>query len=174
MKDWNTMVAHWFNGHGSYGTSRPGGKVNGYHYLEAGKNYLFWATFEEMWGGDNITTLYKYYATQDEANNDTTYMNSGSMSVIPPHMFYHRNFDIDSRGVKFMKKEELDAGNIQDDNVYQEMVNNSYENEEELGDINKQIFDMNFVHEGNYRTHNMKLEYNFNNVQLDNLFRSFK
>ena len=47
------------------------------------------------------------------------HMNSGSMSVIPPHMFYHRNFDIDSREVKFMKKEELDAGNIQDDNVYQ-------------------------------------------------------
>ena len=47
------------------------------------------------WGGDNITTLYKYYETSDDANNDNTYMNSGSMSVIPPELFFHRNFDID-------------------------------------------------------------------------------
>ena len=46
------------------------------------------------------------------------------------------------------------------------MVSNTWKIET-LGDVNKQIVDVNFVHEGNYRTHNMKLEYNFNNVQLD-------
>ena len=168
LKDWNTIVASWFGGHGSNGTSRPGGTVHGYHYLEADKYYLFYATFEEMWGGDKITTLYKYYETSNEANSDNTYMNSGSMSVIPPELFFHRNFDIDSRGVKFMSKDELDAGYSEGDDVYQEMVNNSYENEEELGDINKQMIDINFVHEGRYRTHNMKIMYNFNDVQLDN------
>lgn len=171
LKDWNTIVASWFGGHGSKGTSRPGGNVHGYHYLEANKYYLFWATFEEIRGGDNITTLYKYYETSAEANNDNTYMNNGSMTVIPSEMFFHQKLDIDSgntSGVKFMSKDEFLNGYINNNSVYHEMVNNTYENEEELGDINKQVIDVNFVYEGKYRTHSMKVIYNFNNVELDN------
>ena len=155
-------VAYWYGGHGSKGTSQPGGTSESCLYLEAGKYYHLYTRYEEHKGGDNITILYKFFDDQNNCNSDTTYLNQ--MDVIPSETLFYKDKNIPVFGLDFISN-LIGPSSY---NPFTHMASNNMEDEIKLGDKYNTNFTLDFNKYGDINTHNYKLSYNYNNsVVLD-------
>ena len=158
----NTRVAYWYGGHGSNGTSKPGGTSEECMYLEAEKYYRLYARYEEHKGGDNITLLYKFFEDQNNCNIDTSYLNQ--MDAIPSEMLFYKDNNYPVFGLDFISNLFKTSTN-----PFTHMASNNMEDETVLGDKYNSNLSINFRKHGDINTHNYKLSYNYNNnIVLDN------